>query len=289
MRRAAWVLIVLAAAPVAAADLEDQLEARWRGAAVVVTVATSSDCGGFYTNNEVVGGRATGSGQRRFASGEAAVVDKVNLKSERFDLYLSLVEPVLIERQDGPFTLFDERECRVQLMVPLSRAEVRAGGPAAVEDALAPLLARFATVPEAERSPGWNRRRREELPPDYQITVARHARWQAEQTNAAVQAAQQRAVETATRLLERVHDDADYLAGFAAGVEAMRSSRQPECAALASASFTSAEQKPPHDRRGDGAAQRAWQSGFRDGQELAFNLAVAGAARGCLVPLPPVP
>ena len=287
MKRGVVWLVMLMAASVMADDLEDALAARWRGAAVVVSVETLSDCGGFYTNNEVIGGRVGGDGRRRFAVGEVAVVDKINLKSERFDLYLTLAEPVLLERQDGPFTLYDERECRVQFMTPLSRAAVRGGGVAAVEQAIAPLLTKFATVAEARRAPSWNRRQREELPRDYEVTIARHARWQAEQANAAVLVAQDRAVETATRLLERLHEDGDYLAGFAAGVEAMRSARRPECSSLPSVSFGSAEQKAPHERGGEGPAQRSWQSGFRDGQELAFNLAVAAVARGCLVPVPP--
>lgn len=284
--RAAAVALALAVAGPAAADLEDDLERAWAGAWVVTRVETASDCSGFYTNVEVRGRRSSSSGSRRFEEGELARVDKINLKSDRLDLYLSVAEPVLVPHTDGPFTLYDERSCRVQLMVDVPKPVVRSGRLDEVEAVVLEALERHETSAAARKSRGWNRREREPFPRDYQETLERHAAWKAEEANRALAATRLAALDEASQALARVTDDPAYLAGFGAGVEAQRSRSAPGCSSLGGVVFSGDEQRPPTDRRGSSPGERAWQRGFRDGQIVAWATRVARVVEGCFVPVP---
>ena len=70
-------------APSFAGDLERSIESRWRGAWVLTTVDTYSDCAGTYTNNHVNGKLVQGKGRFRFRPGELAQVQKIDLKRSR--------------------------------------------------------------------------------------------------------------------------------------------------------------------------------------------------------------
>lgn len=283
----ALVAIVLAAVP-AAAGIEDELARRWVGAWVVVGVETASDCSGFYTNTEVRGRLAASKGRHRFAAGELARVDKLNVKSDRVDLFLSLAEPLLLPRQEGPFELFDEKSCKVQLMVevPVGHGADRL---AAASAALDEAARAFATRAEAEASGLWNGRRRAPYPEDYDLTLARYAVWHAEQTNARLAEVRERAADSASAVVGRMSEEPAYLEGLAAGVDVFRSWRPASCAVLLASSFAGAERQPPRERSGDAPEQKAWRRGFRDGQELAYALAVLRQVRDCFVPVPPAP
>jgi hypothetical protein len=276
----------LAAAGPACADFEDDVERAWAGSWIVARVEISSDCSGFYTNNEVRGRLSSSKGSRRFADGELARVDKVNVKSDRVDLYLSVDEPVLVPRTDGPFTLYDERSCRVQFMVDVPREAIKGRRMEDVEKRLLEVVERHESVAAARRSRAWNRRERDPYPRDYEETVARHAAWKAEEVNRALAASRMAALDAASQALERVTDDPPYLDGFAAGVDAQRSRSAPSCSELAGVRFESGEQRPPSDRRGSSTAERAFQRGFRDGQLLAWGTRVARAVEGCFVVVP---
>ena len=284
--RVAALACALAAPHPVHADLEDDLERAWVGAWVVAKVETASDCSGAYTNVEVRGLRSSSRGSRRFAEGELARVDKLNQKSDRVDLYLSVAEPVLVPRTDGPFTLYDERSCRVQLMVDVPKAVLKTGRLADVEAALLEAVERHQTESSARRSEAWNRRERDPYPRDYDETLARHAAWKAEETNRAFAATRLAALDEASQALSRVTDDPEYLAGFAAGVEAQRSRSTPGCSSLDALRFDGDEQRPPSDRRGSSPSERSFQRGFRDGQVVAGATRVARAVEGCFVPVP---
>lgn len=274
---------------IAGADLESDLERAWVGAWVVVLVEVASDCSGFYTNNEVRGRLVSSKGSRRFADGELARVDKLNLRSERVDLYLTLAAPILVARQDGPFTLYDERSCRVQFMVDVPRQVLRESVRQNVDALLLEAVERHEFAVLARQSGGWNRRERDPLPDDYQETLARHAVWKAEETNRALARARQEALEQAASALERLGEDGDYLAGFAAGVEAQRRRSTPSCGSMAAARFESDEQRPPRDRQGETAADRSFKRGFRDGQLVMWATRLARTVEECFVPVPPLP
>lgn len=284
---AAVFLALIAVGPTQAEDLEDALTATLKGAWVLTRIETYSDCGGFYTDTEVHGTRVVGDAKRRFAAGELSRVEKLNLKSDRLDLYLIHGEKVLEPRRDGPFTLLDERTCKVQLMVDLPRETVRAGDPGPVHVLLEDVVEIVGSHEAGRRHPDWNGRLREAYPPDYEATVQRHAEWQAEQENARVATAREAAIEEAGRIADRVLDEPDYLRGFAGGVEAQRAWTAPSCSALTSTSFYSVERKAPAAPRGVNDT-RAFERGFKDGQALLFHLETARRLKDCFVPPPPV-
>ncbi len=263
------------AADLPAADLEKTLNARWRGGWVVVAPAVASGCDGYYSDNAVVGDRADSRAKRRFAPGELARVERIDVKRGRLDVFLDFAEGLLVSRQEGPFTLYEALTCQVQLQVPSApKAEA-----AAVEARLAGLLELHGSAAEAAASPGWNRRRREPFPDDYEQTLARYEIWRAEQQNAAVGERLGDAIEEAALAKERIRADPDYLDGFAAGVEKARDRGFSDCASLAGSSF--------YLDSGGGGQSSTWQRGFEDGQRLAWNLELARQLERCIVPVPP--
>lgn len=278
--------VACAAHALAKVDLEGALEQTYHGAWVLTRVDTWSDCGLFYTDTDVTAARSTGDGSQRFAPGELARVEKVNLKSDRFDVYLIVAEKVLEPYHDGPFTLYNERTCKIQLKVAMPREVVKAGDPGPVNSLLEDVLETFASAEAAGRSAHWNGRVREAFPEDYQQTLRRHGAWKAEQENAKVIAAANAAVEEAARVADRISDDPSFLTGFAAGVEAARSWSAPSCSFLLGTSLSSVERKAPSPPRGV-ADNRAFERGFRDGQVLRFHLEMARRLRECVVPPPP--
>src|SRR6266480_1669405 len=96
--KAVWSALALGALAVpfmaGGADLEDQLNARWRGQFAVVRLPIASSCDGFYNDNDVVGTRAESKARRRFAAGEAARVERVSTHRNRIDVFLDLTEGV---------------------------------------------------------------------------------------------------------------------------------------------------------------------------------------------------
>ena len=140
-----------------------------------------------------------------------------------------------------------------------------------------------ASSPEAaQAAAGWNRRRREPYPEDYERTLAEHAAWKAEQVNAAVQEKIERATEEGTRVADRIDDDPEYLQGFAAGVERARDKYlSDDCESLLDGSFNSFSGSPP------GGKDRDWERGYEDGQRLVYSLELLRRLPRCFVPVPP--
>jgi hypothetical protein len=276
MKRFAPVAVVLSllTTPIFANKLERNLEERWRGAWVVSKVAVQSDCAGFHTDNDVNGTLVSSRGRWTFKPGELARIDKVDLKRSRVDLYLGLPEPVLVASLDGPFTLYGESRCLVELDVELPRSLVSADDVTGIEAALGRILERHASQEEAQSSRVWNQRKRDPVPPDYDRTLAAHAAWKAEQVNAGIQARIDRAFEETSRLTDRITSDKDYMAGFSAGVEAMRGIDLSQCGALMSRDFGSFGSAPQaaHAATGGGEAQQRFARGYQDGQKLIFGL-----------------
>ena len=265
-------------------ELEDQLGSRLRGAWAVLRIEVTSGCAGAYFNNRVTEAGVTANDGRRFVAGEVVKVDKINLKRERLDLFCTLAEPVLVGRMDGPFELFDERSCKAQLMVEIPRAMTKAKDVDAILGRVRDLMEQHGSRAEAESSALWNRRRRRDYPPDYDLTLARHAAWQAEQLNAAIADRIDTALEEAERITGRIRRDKAYLDGFAAGTEEMRSWHERDCDDLLEARFDRVAKDPPSDQ-----TDKVWRDGFDDGQALVFNQILAKRLGHCYVPVPQVP
>jgi hypothetical protein len=289
MRRSA--LVVLAslglATPCFAGKLENALEARWRGAWVVTRVAVQSDCAGIHTDNIINGTLVSSKGRQAFRAGELAHVDKVDLKHSRVDLIVSLPEPLLLGYQDGPFMLFNETRCLVELDVELPRSAVKGDDVSGIDATLRQILDRFATREEAQASRSWNRRQRAPYPADYDQTLARHAAWKAQQVNAGIQARLDRALAETSRLTDRMSSDPDYIAGFAAGVEAMRAVNLEQCGDLMGKDYGNLGATPQVTRTyaaSDGAQR--WGRGYQDGLRLVFGLESLKGLPQCFVQVP---
>lgn len=271
------------AAPASASELGDRLNHRLKGGWGVLEVEVYSACSATYSDNEVSSAGVASKAPNRFAAGELVKVDKVKVKRQRVDLMLTLDAPLRVAHMDGPFELYEQRPCRVQLIVPLSRELVKN---ADVEGLVAEVVHHLTLYPsreEARMADGWNGRETKPMPEGYEETLQRHAVWRAEQTNIAVTTAIDHALTEAAHTASHVDDDADYLAGFAKGAERMADFSITGCESLSNAAFTSYRHKAPSD------TSRGWEDGWEDGQKLVFYVLVADRLRSCLVPVPPLP
>lgn len=262
------------------ASNESELNDRWRGAWVLTGIETLSDCGGNYTNNDVRERRVSSKGDFRFEPGEIAAVYKINLKRKEVEVLIELAEPILVERREGPFTLYDPRDCKVELIVRFPR-NVDPNSTDQVDRLIAEMLERHDDRGSAESSENWNGRLREPFPAGYERTLADYERWRVDQTNAEIAARIEHHVEEAARLVDRLDDDSDYLAGFAAGVARGRETDlDRNCERLLSMSASSFVKSA--DKKDD----PAYRDGYREGQELVFFLEAARRLPRCFVPVP---
>jgi hypothetical protein len=243
---------------------------------VVVSAPLQSDCAGFYTDNELLGGSVSSKGSERFEPGELARVERVDPKRERIDVFLDLAEAILLPSAEGPFTLYNERACKAQLKIPLpprTLADQRAAAAAVKE-----LLEVHPTAEQAQSSPVWNRRRRADYPPDYERTLAEHAVWKASQVNAEVQARIEQALDEARRAMDRLAGGSEALESFAAGLRSRRDESFGSCDAMLTSDFAS-----------DGDADAKDRAAFVEGERLAYWVGLARELEKCFVPLPASP
>jgi hypothetical protein len=275
--------ILLGAFPSATADLDDQLYRQLRGAWAILEIEVYSSCSGTYSDNRIGAAGVASKADRRFEAGELVKIDKIKVKRSRVDLLTSLATPVLVARQDGPFELFDERECKAQLIFELPREVIKTGDAETVLAAIGSALTAFSSQSAAMDSAGWNGRERQSYPQDYEQTLARYEIWKAEQTNAAVSAGIDRSITKAAEATDDIESDADYLDGFAAGAKKMQETRLSDCTQLIDASFNSWKKNPPSDK------EKTWKRGFSDGQRLVFHIRRASELKGCYVPVPAAP
>jgi hypothetical protein len=275
--------MLMAAAFSSASDLGDRLDRELKGGWGVLEVEVYSACGGTYSDNEVGSAGVAGRAQHRFAAGELVKIDNVKVKKQRVDLMLTLDAPLRVPHMDGPFELYDQRSCRVQLMVYVPRELVKNEDLEGLLTEVKKHVTMFSSRDEAEMSDEWNGRETEPMPDDYEETLHRHAVWTAEQTNAAVRDGINHALSEAAEAVEDLDDDADYLSGFAEGAEKMAEFSVTSCDSLLSVSFTSYRKSAPSD------SSRSWKDGWNDGQKLVFHVLLADRLRSCLVPVPAPP
>jgi hypothetical protein len=280
---AATVILVLWVASASASKLDDDLDRRLRGAWATLGVEVYSSCSGTYSDNTIGAGGVSSKAARRFDAGELVKIDKIKVKRARVDLLTTLAEPVLVPHRDGPFELWDERECKAQLIFEVGRSAVKSGDADVVMRVLMSSMVSYPSREAARASDTWNGRERRPFPPGYDLTLARYEVWKAEQTNAAVAAGIDRAIDEAADAAEGIEQNADYLDGFAAGAEEMDSLDIDDCARLIDASFSSFRQRPPSGKTS------TWDRGFDDGQRLVFHLYLSRELRHCFVPVTPGP
>lgn len=287
MIRSLRLLLVLAigcvAVSAAASDLEDRLFGQLKGAWATIDVEVYSNCSGTYSDNQIGSAGVASKAGRRFEPGELAKIDKVKVKRSRVDLLTTLAVPVLSSHMDGPFELYDVLECQAQLIFDIPRSVIKSSDADAILETIGRSLTTHPNQDSAMDSSLWNARRRQPFPDDYELTLARHQRWAAERTNAAVTTGIDRASEKAADIADDIDRDPDYLDGFAAGAEEMRHLRLSDCEDLIDASFYSWDENPPS------GMNATWERGFDDGQRLVFHLILLRELRHCYVPVPDAP
>jgi len=276
-------LSLLLGSAAAAGGLERDVKAGWLGAWVVVRAESYSDCGSYYTNNRINGSLVKSRGAHAFPAGELAKVQKLNVKKQRLDLHLELAEPRLLSYREGPFTLYREASCRIELEVVLDRNEVKGRDLGAIDRRLTSIVERFSSADAARETDTYNEREREDYPDDYEITLARLAVWRAEQTNAGVQAKLDKALERTTRLADRIDPDPEYLVGFAKGVEQARAAELSGCPAMLAVDLGDGKRSYRTEE------QTAESRGTREGKQLVQGLELLRRLPGCFVPVPDPP
>jgi len=272
-----------------AGALQKDLKSRWLGAWVVTTTESYSDCAGRYTDNRIHGNLVKSTGAHRFQAGELAKLDKVDLKKSRMDLLLTLQEPVLVSYQDGPFTLYAERTCQIELEITLDRDAVKAKEIGEIEDYLLMAVERHATEDEARASRRYNDRVRDPYPDDYETTLAHHARWKAEQLNARVQGQIDRAMEETGRLADRLDENPVYLAGFAEGVKAARAVNLQACNNLLAVDLAEIRRQAARAKAKEASLAAEHRQGFEDGKVFVYGLEMMRNLPSCFVPVPDAP
>jgi len=283
-----WVLalsLIATAMPVHASSFENAVRARWRGAWIVTEIETFSICNGGYFNNDVSGQFVTARAGRPFQPGELAKVDKLQVNRKKVELMITIAGTKLLPRQDGPFTLYDRRTCRIELEVAIPRSVIKSKNVEEVDRFLATVAQRFATHDGALDSSSWNGREADEYPADYERTLAHHAVWRAEETNRGIDDQLDRSLLTANELAREVDGNPAYLTGFAYGAHMMREWRERDCGRLIGSTAVTFRLKVPEEHSED----TVWCAGFYDGQALVYNLAVLSRLPACYVEVPELP
>lgn len=269
-------------APAAADGAEQALRTTWVGRHAVLRTAVRSNCNARYTDNRLRGSQPSSNGRHRFEPGEIGRVDNLTLERGRIDLLVTLVEPLRIELRDGPFQLFEQLECRVELEVPAPRAALREESVRQLDDLLRGVLQGPAERAAAEASPLWNRRLVEPLPDDYEERLIAYQAWKEEQLYLALRDRLAEALDRAADLAGRVDGGDAYVRGLAAGARDHDPDRlfSAPCPELPGARFSGRWGTPPTELEDED--ERAWKEGFEDGQRLRFEIALARRIERCL-------
>lgn len=278
-RHAAHLLLAgfLAAAPAAARPAaEGRLLAAWVGRQVVLRTVVLSNCDERYTDNRMRGGLPSSAGAHRFAPGEAGRIDNLTLQRARIDLLVTLIEPLRVELRDGPFRLFEQVGCRVELEIPAPRDAVRQGDTDRLDG-----LIRGVLEGQAD-SPLWNRRRVEPLPDDHEERLAAYRAWKEEQLYLALRDRLAEALERAAEIAARADRGVAYARGLVLGAREFDPERlfSTACGELPGARFASNWRQPPEEL--EGQDKREWKDGFEDGRRLRFELVLARRLERCL-------
>lgn len=265
---------LLAPAAARAADAEDVLRSHLRGRWAILRSPVASECTDHYSDNQVAGRFASGSGPVSLPAGELVSIDNLHAGwTTGLEVNLGVLVPYRVRFVDGPFTLYEIRPCRVQLNFDVPR-EVRKDA-ARAEAAVLEVLEVHDSETEARGSGLWNRRQPEALPADAEATWADYRAWKAAQVNVAVRRKLEDVLADAQGALRSMRDEPEYLESFGLGVAARRDDSAPSCDSALSASFYVS---------GSGGKSKR---GYEDGQRVAWATAVARALQGCFVEVPP--
>ena len=207
------LLITLAAGPVHAERGED-LQATWHGAFVLTRTPLFSECS--ITSPTTASPVAAWVRQEpALLPGEIATIDKVEVTWTRIDVSLTFLEPFRVTWKDGPYTLYDQHRCRVQLNMDLPR-DVRKDATKA-SAAIAAMLQSFPSEALARHAAEYNKRKVEAYPAGWERTKAEYETWRVTHLNARIQEKIDTLLRESQDALDRGHDDDEYLKCFGKG------------------------------------------------------------------------
>jgi hypothetical protein len=283
MKRFALVLtLLLAAQTLHAGKVQENAKSRWLGAWVVTTIETYSDCGASFTNNRINGNLVKSRGAHAFERGELAKLLKLDAKRSRIDVSLSLAEPILLPYQAGPFTLYKELHCKVELEVEIPRESIKSKDHDSVEETLLIVLERYASQGEARTSDAFANRVIDDYPEDYETTLHEHSVWIAETNNEAVRDKFEQAMGETNRLSERLTSDPEYLEAFIHGVETARESDLRKCSTLLAIDLD----RKKRNAKDTTPEQARTHRGYEDGKNLIYGLEMISRLPDCYVGVP---
>lgn len=267
-------VLALTSVPPVRADAEGDLRARWAGATVLTKLPVFSECTDHFTDNTVPANGVPRGDGLRFGAGEIATVDKIDVTWTRIDVSIGFLEPYRVTWKDGPYTLYDQRRCRVQLKLELPRDVRKDAGKAGA--AIAALLEVHPNAAEARRAAAFNGRRVEAYPPNWERTRAEYEVWHAARVNSAIQERIDTLLREAQDVVDRGRDDEAYQRCFGKGARGRSYQSFSSCESLLTTYYVSS-----------GSCEN--QRGYDDGGRLAWTVGMVRALTACLVPAAPPP
>lgn len=273
---AALAIFLIALSSASLAGLQDDLNARWRGAWLIVTGDIYSNCNGLTTDNRISGDLVSANGRFAFDPGELAKIRKIDVKRNRVDVSLDLNEPLLIEYQDGPFVLYREASCEAELEVDSGDSKTKDLGVAGVEGRFSEWFERYARLDDAKQSPNYNHRLREDYPDDYDITLAEYQDWKIAQHDQLVADRIADSNEKTSYLLAQVRPDSQFGSGLSKGISEMREAMSDNCDVLLSSS-------PATFGKSVEAPSEYWGDGYAIGQQLAYHIELSRRLGNCFI------
>ncbi len=278
----AYAMWVLCTPTTALAKPEDELRAAWVGRWVVLRTAALSDCDERYTDNRLRGTQPASGGRHRFDPGELGRIDNLNLQRARIDLLVTLSEPLRVEVRDGPFQIYEQLECRIELELPAPREAVRRGAVERLDRLIRGTLESYDGRLAAQRSPTWNRRRVEPLPDDHEERLAAYHAWKEQQLYRALRTRLAEALDRAADIASDADHSAAYARGLGSGARNFERHHffSPACDELPAVRFSARRGQAPEEL--DDRQEQDWKDGFEDGQLLLFEIEVARRIERCL-------
>lgn len=270
------------AIPVFGAELENRLRSQWQGSWVILRSDVASNCDDRYTNVQVNGGNTTLKGSHHFGAGELGRVHKLNQHRSRVDLHVDLVEPLRTSELRGPFELYDQVACQIELEIAVPRNLVKSKSIDAINALVAQIAEAHTSREGAASSINHNGRIVEPYPDDYERTLAEYRTWLDETLGRPLRDRLAEAVEEDAEIVDDVRRDPEYGGGLALGMADFdRSLAYKDCDDLTDETFYPGSGKAPSEL--SGSDETNWRDGYRDGQVLAFNVELARAITECLL------
>lgn len=277
--RSVVVLAILAVGfvqPAEANKLEETLNKQWLGMWVLINQEAYSNCNGFFSNNNVMDDRLTGKGRYTFPAGELGRVSNVKVKRSRILILIEVEEPLLESRVEGPFTLFNEATCKVELRFDFDRKTIKDGDYSFIQESLNRILTAFPSRDLALNSEYYNSRECLPFPEDYEETLIQYEAWKQAQQLEKIQAKRDDSSREMERILNRVEDSPDYALGFVNGIRIMKRNYFPNCDQLLQFYPGRLIKSPESSSTSD------YKRGFEDGQNLAFHQELLIRLKDCL-------